>query len=63
MKEFQKLLERNDLMLYGQTRAAGQKAAKPPKLGKKAAALAAAKQPDVGTPMGELMMRRQQATH
>lgn len=65
IREFQKYLERNDLMEYGQTRQL-QKAAKPSKaekLGKKAAALAAAQQPDVGTPLGELMMRRQQATH
>ena len=67
IREFQKYLERNDLMQYGQTRQpqkpAGDKASKAEKVGKKAAALAAAHQPDAGTPLGELMMRRQQATH
>ncbi|MBR0695962.1 hypothetical protein [Bradyrhizobium lablabi] len=67
IREFQKYLERNDLMLYGQTQqpqkpAPVDKPAKPEKLGKKAAALAAAHQPDTGTPLGELMMRRQQAS-
>ncbi|WP_461335704.1 hypothetical protein [Bradyrhizobium elkanii] len=66
IREFQKYLERNDLMLYGQTRqpeksVPAAKPAKAEKVGKKAAALAAAQQPDAGTPMGELMMRRQQA--
>ena len=65
IREFQKYLERNDLMLYGQTRqpekaAPTAKPAKAEKIGKKAAALAAAQQPDTGTPLGELMMRRQQ---
>ena len=65
IREFQKYLERNDLMLYGQTRQLEQKqAAEKPtrgeKIGKKAAALVAAHNPDVGTPMGELMARRQQ---
>lgn len=65
IREFQKYLERNDLMLYGQTRQPPkspqpEKASKPEKVGKKAAELAAAHQPDIGTPMGELMARRQQ---
>jgi hypothetical protein len=63
IREFQKYIERNDLMMYGQTqqlRGTG-KQAKQEKLGKKAAAVAAAQQPDAGTPLGELMMRRQQA--
>ena len=67
IREFQKYLERNDLMQYGQTRqpqkGADAKSSKAEKVGKKAAALAAAHQPDAGTPLGELMMRRQQATH
>lgn len=62
MKEFQKFVERNDLMLYGQTaRPVVEKPAKEPKLGKKAEAERAAHQPDVGSPMGELMARRQQS--
>ncbi len=66
IREFQKYLERNDLMLYGQThrpRSQSEKPAKAPKLGKKEAALVAANQPDVGTPMGELMARRQQSVN
>lgn len=62
MKEFQKFLDRNDLMVYGQAAplpTGKQKAAKEPKLGKKEAAIAAAQKPDVGTPLGELMARRQ----
>jgi hypothetical protein len=60
MKEFRKLLERNDLMLYGQT--ARPEEAKPAKgqvLGKKAQALLDAREPDTGTTLGELMARRQ----
>ncbi|MBN9600847.1 MAG: hypothetical protein J0G28_14400 [Afipia sp.] len=64
IREFRKYLEHNDLMLYGQTRQPTKKAdktANAEKVGKKAAALAAARQPDVGTPLGELMARRQQS--
>jgi hypothetical protein len=66
IREFQKYLERNDLMMYGQTRQPpkpqhADKPAKAEKLGKKAEALVAAHQPDVGTPLGELMARRQQS--
>lgn len=65
---FLKLVERNDLMNFGQTSrprvaetaAAEPKPEKAPKLGKKEEALLAAHQPNAGTPMGELMMRRQQ---
>jgi hypothetical protein len=62
---FLQLVERNDLMQYGQTpkppsARKSEKPAKPAKLGKKAEALAAAHQPDAGTAMGELMARRQQ---
>ncbi|WP_316188313.1 MULTISPECIES: hypothetical protein [unclassified Bradyrhizobium] len=63
---FLHLVERNDLMQFGQSlRPAridrSEKAAKPAKLGKKEEALLAARQPDVGSPMGELMARRQQS--
>ncbi|UGA46715.1 hypothetical protein HU230_0012005 [Bradyrhizobium quebecense] len=66
IREFQKYLERNDLMMYGQTQqpakaSAVEKPAPAEKVGKKAAAIAAAQQPDAGTPLGELMARRQQA--
>lgn len=57
MKEFQKLLDRNDLMQYGQ--AAQPTKPKAPKLGKKEADIAAAQMPDPGTPLGELMAQRQ----
>ncbi|MGY4288876.1 hypothetical protein ACVWXO_008096 [Bradyrhizobium sp. LM2.7] len=65
IREFQKFLERNDLMLYGQTQqphksAPAEKPAKAEKLGKKEEALLAAHQPNAGTPLGDLMMRRQQ---
>jgi hypothetical protein len=56
-KEFRKLVERNDLMLYGQN---APPPVKEPKLGKKEAALLAAREPDTGTTLGELMARRQQ---
>ncbi len=61
MKELQKFVERNDLMLYGQAAPPKPKAKedKPAKLGKKEAALIAAQQPNAETPMGELMARRQ----
>lgn len=60
MKEFRKLLERNDLMLFGQTaRPEEAKAAKTPALGKKEQALQDAREPDTGTTLGELMVRRQ----
>lgn len=58
MKEFRSLVERNDLMLYGQARPANPPT-KEPKLSKKEAALAAAQTPDTGTTLGELMMQRQ----
>lgn len=63
MKELQKFIERNDLMLYGQTAPQPGKGKvkddKPDKLGKKEAALIAAQQPNAETPLGELMARRQ----
>ena len=62
MKEFRKLVERNDLMPYGMVRqAAADQVAKEPKLGKKEQALQAAQHPDAGTTLGELMARRQGA--
>ena len=56
-KEFRDFVEKNDLMLYGQTERPA--ASKAPKLGKKEAALAAAQQPDRGNRLGDLMARRQ----
>jgi hypothetical protein len=66
IRMFLQLVERNDLMRYGQPLQPRQdnkaeKPAKVEKIGKKAAELAAAHQPDVGTTMGELMARRQQS--
>lgn len=52
-KEFVRLLERNDLMLYG-----GGAPAKTPPLGKKEQALADAQAPNPDSTLGELMMRR-----
>lgn len=67
IREFQKYLERNDLMLYGQTapqqprkQAGGDKPVKAPKLGKKEQAELDARSPDAGSTLGELMARRQQ---
>jgi hypothetical protein len=57
MKEFRQLLERNDLMLYGQTKPP--EAQKGPALGKKEQALLDARTPGTGTTLGELMARRQ----
>lgn len=60
IKEFRKFMEHNDLMLYGQTsRPPSPTKPKPIKLGKKEAERQAAQQPDLGTPLGELMARRQ----
>jgi len=58
MKEFRALVEKNDLMLYGQPLVPTPKP-KQPKLGKKEAAIAAAQTPDTGTTLGELMALRQ----
>ncbi|ETR75061.1 hypothetical protein X566_20085 [Afipia sp. P52-10] len=62
MKEFQKYLERNDLMTFGQTAPPSQpdKPVKEQKLGKKEAAKVAAHQPDTGSTLGQLMAHRQQ---
>jgi hypothetical protein len=65
IREFRAFVERNDLMVYGQTaRPRGgkpEKPAKQQKLGKKEEALLAAQQPDTGPALGELMARRQQS--
>jgi hypothetical protein len=60
IKEFQKLVDRNDLMLYGQTKPPeGASEPKEQKLGKKEQALADALHPDMGSTLGDLMARRQ----
>lgn len=59
-KEFRDFLEKNDLMEFGQTARPHGAEPKEPKLGKKEAALVAAQRPDTGTPLGELIARRQQ---
>lgn len=56
LKELGRMIEHNDLMTYGQTTSVQPKEVK---LGKKETDLAAAKLPDPGTPLGELMARRQ----
>ncbi|WP_316158766.1 MULTISPECIES: hypothetical protein [unclassified Bradyrhizobium] len=65
IRMFLQLVDRNDLMMFGQplkpsSAKKPEKPAKAEKVGKKAAALAAAHQPDAGSPMGELMARRLQ---
>jgi hypothetical protein len=55
-KEFRKLLEANDLMLYGQN---APPEAPAEKLGKKEQALVDAQRPDTGSTLGELMAQRQ----
>ncbi|MGK7056920.1 hypothetical protein AB4853_10600 [Bradyrhizobium sp. 1050_B9_N1_2] len=65
IREFQKFLERNDLMLYGQTQqpqkaTPADKPVKAPKVGKKEQAELDARTPDAGSTLGELMARRQQ---
>lgn len=59
LKEFRKLVEANDLMLYGQTSPLKPKEEQK-KLGKKEAALVAAHQPNTETTLGDLMAQRQQ---
>jgi hypothetical protein len=59
MKEFRKLVERNDQMLYGQGAPLPQVAKREVKLGKKEAAVVAAHNPDLSSTLGELMARRQ----
>ncbi len=59
MKEFQRFLERNDLMTYPQA-PEPKKAASTP-LGKKEQERQAAREPNRSTPLGELMARRQGA--
>jgi hypothetical protein len=59
VREFNRFLERNDLMLFGQVSPDRGKKPKALKLGKKQAERQAAREPDPGTPLGELMARRQ----
>ncbi|MGJ4888931.1 hypothetical protein ACQR1Y_12095 [Bradyrhizobium sp. HKCCYLRH3099] len=63
IKQFVAMLDRNDLMLYGHAAqpSTGKpaKQAKPPKLGKKEAAIAAAQNPDRGSALGDLIAQRQ----
>ena len=59
MREFQAFLDRNDLMTFGQTAGApASKKAKEEKLGKKEAAVRAARNPDQGSRLGELIAQR-----
>jgi hypothetical protein len=60
IKEFRKLLERNDLMTFGQHRPPAIES-KPQKLGKKEKARHDAQHPETGTPLGDLMAQRQAA--
>jgi hypothetical protein len=60
-KEFRKLMERNDLMLYGQSAPPEQSEARTAKLGKKEAEALAAQSPDRTSTLGELIARRQLA--
>ncbi|MGQ4273419.1 hypothetical protein [Terrihabitans sp. B22-R8] len=59
MREFDRFLEKSDLMEFGQTRRPRTTPPAVPRLGKKEAALAAAQKPDSGSPLGQLMARRQ----
>jgi hypothetical protein len=57
-KEFRKLLEANDLMLYGQNAPPTSADEKPQaKLGKKEQAIVNAQKPDTESTLGELMAR------
>jgi len=58
-REFRRFVERNDLMLAGMIGGVPAKPEKEPKLGKKEAALAAAREPDRGSTLGELIAKRQ----
>jgi hypothetical protein len=63
-KEFRKVMERNDLMLYGQAKPPEVKPVKPARLGKKEQSLADAHSPNTDSSLGALMARRQGAnTH
>ena len=56
IREFRAFVDRNDLMLYGQKeQPRNEKAANPPKLGKKEAAALAAQNPDRSSVLGELI--------
>jgi hypothetical protein len=59
IREFRAFVDRNDLMLYGQKeQPRNEKAANPPKLGKKEAAALAAQNPDRSSVLGELIAQR-----
>lgn len=58
IREFNAFLERNDLMLYGQTEPPAPKKAPAP--GKKEQALLDASAPDTASTLGDLMAKRQQ---
>lgn len=60
IREFNRFLDRNDLMLPGHSPAPKRSSKlKAPKVGKKEAERIAAREPDPGTTLGELMARRQ----
>jgi hypothetical protein len=69
IRQFRAEVERNDLMTFGQKnkpraeKPAAEKPAPAARVGKKEAAELAAHQPDQGTPLGELMARRQQGLY
>lgn len=64
MRELGKFIERNDLMLYGQTqKPVVEPAPKEPRLGKKEQALVAASHPDTGSLLGSLIAQRQTQSH
>ncbi|HEY0182340.1 MAG TPA: hypothetical protein VGC09_05975 [Rhodopila sp.] len=58
IKQFERMLERNDLLL-GVPPVRSDKPRKEPKLGKKQQALQDARSPDTGTALGDLIARRQ----
>ena len=59
IREFNAFLERNDLMIYGQSEPPQPKDDRPPKMGKKEQAIVDALKPDTGSTLGELMAKRQ----
>lgn len=61
-KEFIKLVERNDLMIYGQKQGGEKPQGSPQKLGKKAQERVDALHPNTGSKLGEMMARRQQGS-
>lgn len=64
MKLLDRALEKSDLMLYGQAGPVARRApAKPAKVGKKEAAIAAAQRPDTSDALGRLIAQRQGMTN